>query len=97
MRTFGLIFVGYLILFPHLFYSWRDWFETKGKKTSKERRKLLWNFGLTTLMFILLMALTVEGFGNEFSLRWTLYLSAIVVLFLFWSMNFLPESGRGRT
>jgi hypothetical protein len=72
MRSIGLIFVGYLIVCPHVFYSWRDWIRPKGKKTPKERRNLRWNVGLGTLGFVLLVALTFETFRSEFSIYWIL-------------------------
>ncbi len=95
MSSLGIIFVGYLIILPHVFFSWRDWIRPRGKKTPKERRSLQWDVWVTSLLFILLVALTVESFRHEFSLYWILYISAFVVLLLFWSLKFVPRPRRG--
>ncbi len=96
MKSIGLIAVGYLIATPHVFYAWRDLLWSKGKKSPKDRRNLYWNAGLTTLLLLLLVGLTVETFQNEFSLVWCLTLASIVALFLFWSNSYMPRSGGGR-
>jgi hypothetical protein len=98
MRSIGLIFVGYLIVCPHVFYSWRDLIWRKGKKTQRDRRNLQWNVGLGTLSLMLLGALTVETFRNEFSLNWIIYISSFIALLLFWSIKFMRvvfASGKG--
>lgn len=95
MRSLGIIFVGYLIILPHVFFSWCDWIRPKGKKTPKERRNLQWDVWATSLLLTLLVALTVESFRNEFSLYWILYISAFVILLLFWSLKFVPGWEKG--
>jgi hypothetical protein len=94
MRSMGILFVGYLIVCPHVFYSWRDLVLPKGRRNQKDRRNLQWNAGLGALSLMLLVALTVESFRNEFSLNWCLYISSFLVLLLIWSLKFMRGSGR---
>lgn len=96
MRSLPIIFLGYLILFPHVFFSWREWFRTKAKKIRKKQPNLHWNLWLGTLSLALWVVLTAEGFRNEFSVLWFIYISAFTVLFLVWSIKFMPKTGKGQ-
>ncbi len=93
MNSIALVFVGYLIVAPHALYSWLELLRPKGKKNPKNRQNLLWNVGLSTLSLALLIVLTFESFTNEFSIFWFLTLLSIIILFLFWSLKFMPKGG----
>jgi hypothetical protein len=94
MRSLGVMFVGYLIVIPHVLFSWRDLIWPKRKKNPKERLNIHWNVWLSSICLGLIVALNIEGIRNEFSLYWFLYLSALVVVFLIWSLKFMPGSGK---
>jgi hypothetical protein len=96
MKSLPLLFLGYLILCPHVFFSWRDWLRTKGGEAQKKKSNLQWNLWLGTLSLALWMALTVESFTNEFSILWFLNFLLFTVLFLIWSIKFMPDEGGRR-
>lgn len=94
MSSLGVIFVGFIIVFPHVFYSCRDLFWPKGKKIEKNRGNLLWNLGAGTLELLLLAVLTFESFTNEFSLLWIFCISSFLAVLLIWSVTFMRGAGK---